>query len=179
MTAFALLAVLAWFDGTLCGFRAAAGTNPRIFIGGFYRRALVRGALFSVVTLLVFSGVAVALHAVLPPEGWRDVEQAAGRLVVVYGAFATLVIFALALYLVGHFDLGVLASVLVLGPFTLARPWVIALGAGWVAATAHSWVPGALALSTAAVMINFERLLDLGQPPWRGLEGDRKVMVRA
>jgi hypothetical protein len=34
--------------------------------------------------------------------------------------------------------------------------------------------PGAvgLALVSAVVMARFEQILDLGQPPWRGLEGD-------
>jgi len=171
VTIFVLLGTLAFVDGTLCGFRAAAGRNPRIFMTGYYRRALVRGAVFAVATIAVF--LLVALGLVGAGVAWTELELTAARLVMVYGAFASLVLLALGLYLVGSFDFAVLASVLVLGPFTLLRPWVIAGGAVWAALVAPSWLAGALAVVAGATMVGFERLLDVGSPPWRGLEGDR------
>lgn len=171
------LAVLAFVDGTLCGFRAAAGKNPRIFMWNYYRAAMGRGAKFSAVTLAVFSAVCAAL-VLLGPEGtWPSLLETATVLVRVFGVFATLTLVALGLYLVGSFDFGVLASVLVLGPFTLLRPWTIVLGSLYAAATASTLTAGALALATGAVMWNFERLLDVGTPPWRGLEGDRRTKL--
>ncbi|MBL8910511.1 MAG: hypothetical protein JNM17_07380 [Archangium sp.] len=168
------LGVLAFIDGTLCGFRSAAGRNPRIFMWHYYRAAFGRGAAFAAVTVLAFSVVAVGL-VLLGPEGtWASLLESATVLVHIYGAFATLTLIALGLYLIGSFDFGVLASVLVLGPFTLLRPWTIMLGAIYAAATATTVIATVFSLAAGVVMWNFERLLDVGSPPWRGLEGDRR-----
>ena len=164
-----LLGVLAFIDGTLSGFRAAAGRNPRIFLWGYYSASMRRGALGSLLTIGLFLGVGLCLPG---EETWPCLLVAANKLVMVYGAFATLVLAALGLYLSSSFDLGVLASVIVLGPFTLARPLVILCGAAWAAATSESLAAAAFSLAAALVMANFERVLSLGRPPWNGLEGD-------
>jgi len=172
VTPLVLLGVLVFIDGTLCGFRAAAGRNPRIFLWGYYGASMRRGAVFSVATIGVFLGAGLLLRALGGDPAWSSLVEAAGRLVLVYGVFATLVLGALGLYLMGSFDFGVLASVLVLGPFTLVRPLVILGGAVWVASSAP--LPAAVMTGCAAlVMARFERLLEVGRPPWRGLEGDR------
>jgi len=72
----------------------------------------------------------------------------------------------------GNFDLGVLASVLVLGPLTMIRPLVIVAGAGLAAACADTLAAAVMSIGAGMVMVSFERILTLGQPPWRGLEGD-------
>lgn len=161
-----LLATLVLLDGTLCGFRAAAGRNARIFLFPYYVASLRRGALVSAATVLVFLGAGLAVRATLGAPAWDSLLATADVLVKVYGVYATLVLMALLLYLSGSFDLGVLASVLVLGPFTLIRPYVIvggALAAAWWVGTP---VAAAFALVAAAVMSGFERLLSLGRPPW-------------
>jgi hypothetical protein len=167
-----LLGTLAFIDGTLCGFRAAAGRNPRIFLWGYYGASMRRGALASLGVIAVFLALGLGLRALGGEAAWSALEAAAGKLVLVYGVYATLVLAALALYLTGSFDFGVLASVLVLGPFTLIRPWVILAGAAWVAATADTAAAAAMSVGAGSVMALFERLLALGRPPWRGLEGD-------
>lgn len=173
MSSAMLLGVLVLVDGTLCGFRAAAGRNPRLFLGTYYAAAMIRGARAALATIALFLGAALAIRTVGGDAAWASLLETSARLVLVYGVFATAVLVALGLYLVGTFDLGVLATVLVLGPFTLARPWVIVAGGVWAAATASSPAAAVLALAGAVVMARFERLLDLGRPPWRGLEGDR------
>lgn len=170
-----LLATLAFVDGTLCGFRAAAGRNPRIHLWPYYRASMRRGALVSLASLVVFSSLALGVRLAGGDAQWSALLATADQLVIVYGAYATVTLAALALYLVGSFDFGVLASVLVLGPFTLIRPWVIGAGAAWAVWSAPDAVSAAFALSSAALMMNFERVLELGQPPWRGLEGDRRA----
>ena len=167
-----LLGTLAFIDGTLCGFRAAAGRNPRIFLWGYYGTSMRRGALVSLGAIAVFLALGLVLRALGGEATWGSLENAAGKLVLVYGVYATLVLTALGLYLSGSFDFGVLASVLVLGPFTLIRPWVIFAGAVWVAATADTLAAAAMSVGAGLVMANFERILTLGRPPWRGLEGD-------
>lgn len=163
-----LLAVLVMVDGTLCGFRAAAGRNPRIRLRDYYAASMRRGALVSVFVVLAFLGVALAMRS-HSPEAWSALLVGAHAMVVVYGVFATLVLSALALYLVGSFDFAVLASVLVLGPFTLIRPIVIIGGAVFAAWSSQHLGAASFCLSAGAVMVSFERLLALGSPPWRGL----------
>lgn len=171
MTALVLLGVLVFIDGTLCGFRAAAGRNPRIFLWGYYGASMRRGAVFSVASIALFLAAGLAMRALGGEAAWSSLVMAAQQLVLVYGVFATLVLAALGLYLVGSFDFGVLASVLVLGPFTLVRPLVILLGGAWVALSAP--LPTAvLTVCAVLVMARFERIMELGRPPWRGLEGD-------
>ncbi|MBL8934217.1 MAG: hypothetical protein JNM69_06680 [Archangium sp.] len=102
-------------------------------------------------------------------DDWSALLVAADAMVLVYGVFATLVLSALGLYLVGSFDFAVLSSVLVLGPFTLVRPLVIVAGAVFAAWSAQHVGAALFCLSASAVMLSFERLLGLGSPPWRGL----------
>ncbi|MFT3710456.1 MAG: hypothetical protein QM817_22765 [Archangium sp.] len=172
------LAVLCFIDGTLCGFRAAAGRNPRIFMWHYYRAAFARGAKFALAILALFALVSFAAVRVGGDELWTSMLVSATAMVEVYGVFATLTLIALGLYLVGSFDFGVLASVLVLGPFTLLRPWTIALGAIYGATVATTPFVTGLSLAAGLVMVNFERILDVGSPPWRGLEGDARGTLR-
>lgn len=174
MTTLLLLGVLVFVDGTLCGFRAASGRNPRLFLFDYYAASMRRGAVASLLTVCFFLGVGLLLRAVGGDALWSDLLQTGSHMLVIYGVFATLVLLALGLYLVGSFDFGVLASVLVLGPFTLVRPGVILFGGVWAAAHAQSVAAMVFAMSAALTMANFERFLDLGQPPWRGLEGDAR-----
>lgn len=171
-----LLGVLAFIDGVLCGFRAAAGRNPRIFLLGYYGASMRRGAVFSIMTIALFLLAGLALRAVGGEAAWTSLIAAADKLVLVYGIFATLVLAALGLYLSSSFDLGVLASVIVLGPFTLVRPVVILAGAAWAAWTSDSIGTAIMSVAAGLVMANYERILTLGRPPWRGLEGDAATL---
>jgi hypothetical protein len=161
-----LLAVLVVFDGALCGFRAAAGRNPRIYLGRYYRQSMIRGALWSLAVIAFFLVAGLACRAAGGAAVWASLLDAAGRMVRVYTLFAVVTAAALALYLVGHFDLGVLASVLVLGPLTLVRPVVILAGAAWAAARTNTITAAIMSIAAATLMIAFERLLALGRPPW-------------
>jgi hypothetical protein len=164
---FVLLGLLVLVDGLFCGFRAAAGRNPRIHLWGYYRKSILRGGMGSLGVIALFLAVAAAGASFLGEPLWSELEHAAHAMVRIYGIFATTVLAAIALYLTASFDLAVLASVLVLGPFTLIRPWVIGAGALWVAAQAGPGLTALLALAAGAVMARFEQLLSLGRPPWR------------
>jgi hypothetical protein len=52
-------------------------------------------------------------------------------MVIVYGAYAAIVVLALGVYLLHFFELSVLATVVLLGPLTLLRPLLIVSGAAW------------------------------------------------
>ncbi|MBL8920294.1 MAG: hypothetical protein JNJ54_15615 [Myxococcaceae bacterium] len=163
-----LLALLVVVDGTLCGFRAAAGRNPRLFLRAYYAASMRRAALLALVVAAGFLGVTMAVRA-HDAEAFSAIVAAGEVMVLVYGVYATVVLLALGLYLLGHFDLGVLATVLVLGPFTLARPLVIVAGAAFAAWSSPHPAAVAFAVAGASAMLVFERLLDLGRPPWRGV----------
>lgn len=165
-----LLGLLALVDGTLCGFRAAAGRNPRLFLRAYYRASMLRAAALATAVIVVFLLAALGLRALHPPA-FEQLVRAADAMVLVYGAYAVVVLAALALYLTASFDLGILATVLVLGPFTLARPVVIAAGALVAALSTRDVVATSFAVLAAAVMLGFERLLELGKPPWKDLPG--------
>ena len=105
-----LLGVLAFIDGTLCGFRAAAGRNPRLFLWNYYAASMRRGALVSLFTIVLFLGLGLVLRAAGGELVWASMTAAAAKLVFVYGIYATLVVAALGLDLSSSFDLGVLAS---------------------------------------------------------------------
>jgi hypothetical protein len=163
-----LLALLVLVDGTLCGFRAAAGRNPRLFLRDYYAASMRRAAGLALVIVLGFGGVAMAVRAG-GDEGFAALLAAADAMVLVYGVYATVVLLALGLYLLGNFDLGVLATVLVLGPFTLVRPLIIVAGAVAAAWASPHWLAVTFSLAGAGTMLAFERLLEVGGPPWRGL----------
>ena len=164
-----LLGTLVLLDTALCGFRAAAGRNPRIYLSKYYQRSIVRGAVGGLVLIAAFLGAGLALRASLGESVWLDLMSTAERMLHVYGVYATLVLLALTLYIGGSMDLSVLASVLILGPFTMIRPFVIIAGAAYaLIGTAHPVVV-LFAVSAASVMAGFEALLALGRPPWLGV----------
>lgn len=147
-----LLATLALVDAGFSGFRDAAGRNPRIRKQGYFRRAVRRGLRCGVVSCGGVAALVVVLlaRASAPAEVFLAMSQAAESLVWAFGVYATLVLLALGVWLAAEPDLRVLASVIILGPFTLIRPWWIAATCAWVAASAAS-VEVVIAASGAAV----------------------------
>lgn len=162
----ALLTLLALVDAAFCGFRDAAGRNPRIEKRAYFLRAIRRGA---VAGLAAVAALAALTFTVLwlapdPADLWLDLLAAGRRLVLVHGAYATLVCAALLAYALPLHDVRVLAAVMILGPFTMMRPWVLAAGALLAALHATRPETAALALVSALAMGLLERLLGRG---WR------------
>ena len=130
MTTAVTLAALALFDALLSGFRAAAGRDGRIAKRPYYRVAMMRGGVAGVWVV----GANMALAALLvmtapePDAVWRDLLRAGADCVVVFGAFATLTLIAIAFWLAPLQELRLVPTLLVLGPLTLIRPFVIVGG---------------------------------------------------
>jgi hypothetical protein len=161
MTIALALAVLALTDCLLCGHRAATGTEGRLDKRAYYREAALRalgggivvvGAHAILVTVLVVSSS--------DPGTWSAFLDAGTICVWVYGAFATAIFGAFAFYFAPIGDFRVLTNVIVFGPLTLARPYVIA--GGLAAAVVH--VPDArvamVAVSAGISMLSFQRIMD-------------------
>jgi hypothetical protein len=108
---------------------------------------------------------AVVLSAPSPSERLAEVAVSAWWMVAVLAVYATVVLLALGLWAIAEADLRTLASVTVLGPFTLLRPWVIAAAGALGAWFAPSGSVALLALGACALELLVERWMGLG---WRG-----------
>jgi hypothetical protein len=142
--------VLCVVDGAFAGYRDAAGRDGRIFKAELYRRAIRRGARYglgvSVATALVVAIAVVSAPA--PAARYDELVECARWMLIPIGAYATAVLVALGVWSTAESDLRTLASVIVLGPFTLARPYLIAAAAAVGVAVAPS-VPAAIAVGVA------------------------------
>lgn len=157
-----LLASLAVVDAAFAGFRAAAGRNARIFKFGYYRQSLQRGALAGVGLVAVLAALtALALVCVADPaRQYAELVLVGARMLWVLGAYAGLVISALLVYALADWDLRSLATVAILGPFTLLRAWVIALASAVGLAAGVGPVTWALTLGSCAAVVLLGRALD-------------------
>lgn len=155
------LAVLAFVDCVLCGFRMAAGRNGRLDKRAYYIQAVGRAALWGVVVVAANVGLTAALCASAPDPArtWSAFAAAGELLVVVYGTFATAIFLAFGFYFAPIGDFRVLTNVIVFGPLTLARRVVIVGGmivAAWRANDGRVLV---VAATATIAMIAFEPVL--------------------
>jgi hypothetical protein len=125
------LYLLATLDGALCGFRAFAGRSALIYKRMYYTRAMVRGAIAAQITgflslFVLLLTVAVSHHRA---ELRADLESAAGRMLWVFLPYAAAVLINLALRALPSTDIRASTSVMVLGPLTGLRSFVMIAGA--------------------------------------------------
>lgn len=167
----ALLASLAILDAAFAGFRAAAGRDARIFKYAYYRRALVKGACSgaALVVALAAATVIALLLSAAPATLYAELLGIGARMLHVFLGYALLVLAALALYGAARPELRILATVAILGPFTLVRPLVVVAATIWgVAAGASPVALGLTVVSSASVLV-LGRLLDWHQGRWAHL----------
>ncbi|MFO0552324.1 MAG: Smr/MutS family protein [Polyangiaceae bacterium] len=157
----AAIVALALLDTTLSGFRAAAGCDGRIDKRAYYTSAMARG--FGYGALLVATMGAATLAVVLGARDgaaiFSDLVGVGLRMLPVFAAFGGLVLVALAVYAVSRHEVRTLATVAILGPFTLARPWVIAAASVWGAAGARHLASVLLCLAASTGVLLAERRL--------------------
>jgi hypothetical protein len=158
----ALLSALAVLDAGFAGFRAAAGRDARIFKYAYYRKAMLVGGAAGAGLVLV---LAAATVVVLAASGSAAAEYAellriGGRMLYVLGVYTALVMVALLVYATARAELRTLATVAILGPFTLIRPAVVA------GATIVGFMDGATAPAAALTVAASAAVLALG----RGLD---------
>lgn len=121
----------------------------------------------------LLAGVLVA-RAPAPAETFVALSETAEVLVWSFGSYATLVLLALGAWLAAEPDVRTLASVVILGPFTLIRPWWIAATCLWAAASAPSIEGTIAAIGAAAAQLAIE--------PWLAREwraGTPRALVEA
>lgn len=137
----AVLVVLAVLDGTLAGFRDAAGRNPFIEKRRYYVRAQVRGFFHGLGAALVggLTVGAVLLASPAPEELYAALLRAGHVMLWVYLPYSVVVLGALGIYVVPSFEIRTLTTVIVLGPGTLLRPVFIAAGAAAAVLAEPRW----------------------------------------
>jgi hypothetical protein len=156
------MVLLAVVDAAFAGFRAAAGRDARIDKRAYYRRAVIRGGAAG-------AGLCVALAAMtagaLLASGdagvlWADLLAIGARMLEVLLGYTVLVLTALALYATTRLELRILATVTILGPFTLLRPAVIAAATAWGVAAGRSGLAVGLTVASSAAVLLLGKLLD-------------------
>jgi hypothetical protein len=142
--------LLAITDAGFAGFRDTAGRDAHIFKAELHRRGIRRGmrhglALSTVAALMVLTVIALAPA---PKARFAELLVLAQLLLLPLAVYAGMVLAALGVWATAEADLRTLASIIVLGPFTLIRPWVIA-AAGAFAAWRSPSLAAALAVAGA------------------------------
>ena len=160
-----ILIVLSGLDTAAAGFRDAAGRNALLRKSGYYGRAALRGLAYGLVGMVAIASVVLGLTFLSADSAglWRDFVMAGRAMIVIYGIVATLVVLALGIYLLPWFEIRSLATVIILGPFTLMRPVVITGGALYGLYTVPRWEVACLCVAIIVVMVPFGWYLALGK----------------
>jgi len=155
------LCLLAVLDGVFAGFRAAAGRNARIHRARYHRRASLRGLFASLVVLTLVAAWTLAALALSSRRGelYSQLRGGGVRMLAVYGPYAVLVLIALAGYVLLPFNAANFMMVLILGPFTLARPWITIAGGVSAAWSSRNTVVQTAAILAVAGMLCIEPVL--------------------
>ena len=137
----ALLVALAILDGAFAGFRAASGRDGRIAKNRYFARAMAFGAVASTLAVVALAGLTALVVTVAPnpPGVWSELFAMGERLILVFLAAIALVLVALGFFVAAKHEVRTLATVAILGPFTLARPWIILGATAWATMLSSSW----------------------------------------
>ncbi|MCO5993368.1 hypothetical protein [Actinoallomurus rhizosphaericola] len=151
----ALLAALAVTDGAFAGFRAAAGRNARIRRRAYTVTAAGRGAAVALVDLAATAAVSLADLG----RRYPALLAAGARMLAVLAPFAVLVVLSIGAYLLLPTREGALMVVVGLGPFTLARPIVVAGAVAAACLGSRDPVIWAAAVTAAVGVLTVEPLV--------------------
>ena len=147
-----LLWLLATVDSAFIGYREAAGRNALIQKRAYFRRALIRGALFGQLAVLVV-GVITAIAIATSNDAaalFSNFETVGARMLTVYIPYAVVLLITFGIRAVPSVDIRSITSVLIFGPFTFIRPLVVLAGAVWGVFAA----PGAVTIAITALIVS-------------------------
>ena len=159
------LIALGLLDGCFSGFRAAAGRDARTAKRAYARAACAQGTAAGAVVVVA---VAAYCLVVIAADGHRYDEfvRAGRRLLMVLVPYGALVLAALLGYVgVPRTGVQTLMSTLVLGPFTLARPLVVAVAAVTAIAAVEDGAVRAGVVLSALLVLAVEPVLYRRPPP--------------
>jgi hypothetical protein len=156
-----LLWLLATVDSAFIGYREAAGRNALIEKGAYFRRALIRGALFGQVAVLIVGVVTVIALATSNDAAvlFSKFELIGARMLTVYVPYALIILITFCIRAVPSVDIRSITSVLIFGPFTFIRPLVVLAGAVWGVLAAPGTITITLTVLIVSLMLGLEYAL--------------------
>ncbi len=157
-----VLYLLATVDGAFCGYRSAAGRSALIDKRAYYRRAMMRGALWAQIAAVVAAGALLAAWKLAPERGAliADLRHAALRMLWVFVPYAAVIFGSFAVRALPSTDLRSATSVMIFGPMTALRPFVAFAGVLYGIVPAGRWETKLLGAFVLALMLALEPLLD-------------------
>lgn len=146
-----LLWLLATVDSAFIGYREAAGRNALIDKGAYFRRALIRGALFGQIAVLIVGVITAIALAIAGDPGalFSKFETVGARMLTVYVPYAIILLITFCIRAVPSVDIRSITSVLIFGPFTFIRPLIVLAGAVWGVVAA----PGAITITITVLIV--------------------------
>ena len=156
-----LLWLLATVDSAFIGYREAAGRNALIDKGAYFRHALIRGALFGQLAVVIV-GVITAIALVTSSDAatlFSKFELVGARMLTVYIPYAMIILITFCIRAVPSVDIRSITSVLIFGPFTFIRPLVVLAGAVWGVIAAPGAITIAITVLIVSLMLGLEYAL--------------------
>lgn len=163
MTTAFLLWLLATIDAAFVGYREAAGRNALIDKRRYYRRAMLRGALFGQIAVALAAAV-IGLALWFSPEPFvllGELQTAGERMLIVYVPYALIIFLAFAARTIPSVDVKSITSTVIFGPFTLIRPVVALAGIVWGFLAAPKFAVLLLGALVLSLMLGLERVISL------------------
>ena len=160
-----MIAVLLWLlatvDSAFIGYREAAGRSALIDKRAYYRHALIRGALFGQLAVLIVGVTTVIVLVSVRDAGFlfSDLELIGARMLMVYVPYAVILLITFCVRAIPSVDIRSITSVLIFGPFTFIRPVVVLAGAVWGVVAAPSGITIALAALIVTLMLGLGSVL--------------------
>ena len=148
-----LLWLLATVDSAFIGYREAAGRNALIEKKTYYRGALIRGALFGQLAVLIV-GVITAIALASSNNAWElfgKLELIGARMLLVYIPYALVILITLSIRALPSVDIRSITSVLIFGRFAFISPLIVLAGAIWGVVAA----PGAITIAITVLIVIF------------------------
>jgi hypothetical protein len=169
MIAFCLW-LLATLDAAFTGYREAAGRNALIDKRRYYRRAMLRGALFGQLAVLIAAVVVLITLTVASDRRLliSDFERAGAHMLWVYLPYAGIILIAFAIRLFPSVDIRSITSTIVFGPLTLVRPLVAIGGVAYGIVAAPRIATVVLGLLILSMMLSLERAMSTARKLRKG-----------
>lgn len=156
-----LLWLLATVDSAFIGYREAAGRNALIEKSAYFRRALIRGALFGQLAVLIVGIITVIVLLSSSNAGalFSKLELVGARMLTVYIPYALIILITFCVRAVPSVDIKSITSVLIFGPFTFIRPAIVLAGAIWGIVAAPDAITIALTVLIVSLMLGLEQVM--------------------
>jgi hypothetical protein len=153
--------LLATLDAAFTGYREAAGRNALINKRRYYWRAMITGALFGQVAVVI-AGLVVLVSLAFTSDQQsllRDYNRGGARMLIVYLPYALMILLAFLFRAVPSVDIRSITSTVIFGPFTLIRPLVAVTGLVYGVLGALRVETIVLGVIVLTMMLSLERAL--------------------